>query len=375
MKVYNAIRNTKVYGRYLTNEIIQEELNLLGDVFDLKVIGRSTKGEPISLLKAGRGPIKILAWSQMHGNESTTTKAALDYLNFLQDTTSEEVKEILSNVTLYLIPVLNPDGAVAYTRENANGVDLNRDAKDLKEIESRVLRQTLEDINPNYCFNLHDQRTIFSAGDSKVPATLSFLAPSIDLERTINPIRETAMRIIAGVHADLEEYIPGKIGRYDDTYNPNCTGDQFQQLAPTILFEAGHFPEDYQREQTRYYVFLAIRSAVNHISKQSYQSFKVASYFNIPENHKNFVDILLRNIRLNDKLIDVALQFEEKLDNNTIIFRPKIHAKGAKLHFYGHKEIDGRGEKISINGENEIIENDLVPIVMLNAKNLTPKTE
>lgn len=375
MKIYNAIRNTKAYGRYLSKKVIQEELNLLGDVFDLKVIGRSTNGAPISLIKAGRGPIKILAWSQMHGNETTTTKAALDYLNFLQDTESAEVEEILSKVSLYLIPVLNPDGAAAYTRENANGVDLNRDAKDLKEIESRVLRQALEDLNPDYCFNLHDQRTIFSAGDSNKPASLSFLAPAIDSERTINPVRKTAMRIIAGIHDDLTEFLPGQIGRYDDTFNPNCTGDQFQQLVPTILFEAGHCPQDYQRELTRYYVFLAIRSAVDHISKQSYQSYKVASYFSIPENHKNFVDILLRNVRVNDRLLEIAIQFEEKLNNDTIIFSPKVHAKGAKLQFYGHKEIDGQGEKITINRENEVVENDIVLRVMLNAKNLTPKTE
>lgn len=375
MKVYKSIRNSAVQGRYLTKDVIQTELNRLRDVFELKVIGKSAKGESVSLLKVGTGSIRILAWSQMHGNETTTTKAALDYLNFLQDTASDEVKEILSKVTLYLIPILNPDGAAAYTRENANGIDLNRDAQDLKEVESRILRKALEDIKPDYCFNLHDQRTIFSAGDSNSPATLSFLAPAIDVDRTINPVRETAMRIIAGIHEDLQENLVGRIGRYDDTFNPKCTGDQFQQKVPTILFEAGHSPGDYQREETRYYVFLAIRSAVNHILKESYQAYDIASYFNIPENHKNLVDILFKNAFLEGEVMDVAIQFEEKLKNNTIDFIPKVLSKGSELPFYGHKEIDCGGEKLTINGKNEVVENDIVRLVMLNAKNLSLKTE
>lgn len=375
VKVYNAIRNSKVYGRYLPKDVIQTELNLLGEVFELKVIGRSAKGEAVSLLKAGRGPTRILAWSQMHGNETTTTKAALDYFSFLQNNTSEEVEEILSRVTFYLIPILNPDGAAAYTRVNANGVDLNRDAKELKEVESRILRQILEDLNPDYCFNLHDQRTIFSAGDTNAPATLSFLAPANDEERTINSVRETAMRIIAGIHNDLEEVLPERIGRYDDTFNPNCTGDQFQQIVPTLLFEAGHYPEDYQREQTRYYMFLAIRSAVNHILKQSYKSYGIASYFRIPENHKNFVDILLKNVHLKGQLIDVAIQFQETLNNNTIDFIPKVLSKGPNLPLYGHKEIDCVGALVTINEGNDIAENDLVASVLLNAENLSLKME
>ena len=50
---------------------------------------------------------------------------------------------ILKACTLYIIPILNPDGAKAYTRLNANEVDLNRDAQDLSQPESKVLRAVL----------------------------------------------------------------------------------------------------------------------------------------------------------------------------------------------------------------------------------------
>jgi hypothetical protein len=46
----------------------------------------------------------------------------------------------------------------------------------------------------------------------------------------------------------LQRYIPGQIGRFDDSFNLNC-GDTFQAMGvPTLLFEAGHFEGDYQRK-------------------------------------------------------------------------------------------------------------------------------
>ena len=40
-------------------------------------------------------------------------------------------------------------------------IDLNRDAVDRKAKESKLLRRILEEFQPDFCFNLHDQRTIF----------------------------------------------------------------------------------------------------------------------------------------------------------------------------------------------------------------------
>jgi hypothetical protein len=54
--------------------------------------------------------------------------------------------------------MLNPDGAALY-RENANKVDLNRDSKHL---QSRVSLRAVFEFKPDYCFNLHDQRTILA---------------------------------------------------------------------------------------------------------------------------------------------------------------------------------------------------------------------
>src|SRR5690606_8390446 len=192
----------------------------------------------IQLLTSGHGPIKILMWSQMHGNESTTTKAVCDLINFLLEK-SETSKSILEGCTIKIIPVLNPDGASAYTRANANGIDLNRDAQNLSQPESKALRGIYRDFGPDYCFNLHDQRTIFNVGNLPRPATVCFLAPTYDEQRSISITRGKSMKLIVAMEQELQKIIPGRIGRFDDAFNPNCVGDAFQMMdTPTILFEA-----------------------------------------------------------------------------------------------------------------------------------------
>lgn len=64
--------------------------------------------------------------------------------------------------------MLNPDGAEAYTRVNGNNIDLNRDAVARKAKESKLLRTALEAFKPQFCFNLHDQRTIFNVESTKI---------------------------------------------------------------------------------------------------------------------------------------------------------------------------------------------------------------
>ena len=187
--------------RYITNTHIKPVLDSLPNCFKVLVIGKSVEERPIYSVKVGSGKIKVLMWSQMHGNESTTTKAIFDLFNILE---KEPCKYILDACTLYIIPILNPDGAFAYTRLNANQEDLNRDAQLLSQPESLVLKEAYNKFKPDFCFNLHGQRTIFSAGDTSNPATLSFLAPAQDKKRTITPSRKIAMEIIVKMNDTLQ---------------------------------------------------------------------------------------------------------------------------------------------------------------------------
>lgn len=352
----------EIKGRYLTYNHIEDFLLNFGDKFKLEEFGKSTLGVPIQTICLGTGNIRILAWSQMHGNESTTTKAVLDVINaFAEEGKNPFLREILRNCTLTIIPMLNPDGAKLYTRQNGNGVDLNRDASLLKEKESRILRGYFDYFKPDFCFNLHDQRTIFSAGNNPKPATISFLTPAMDVERSITPSRIKSMQVIAAMAEELDHLIPNQIGRYDDSFNLNCTGDTFQSAeVPTILFEAGHFQNDYQREKTREFMAAAILFGLNAIATGAYLDKVYLDYFDIPENQKLYNDVVLRNCLVESKIVDVAIQFNEILTEQKIIFSAVVEKIEPKLPIYGHLEIDCHENEVKTIENNILSENVVV---------------
>lgn len=257
--------------------------------------------------------------------------------------------KLLQQITLVCVPILNPDGAKYYTRVNANHVDLNRDMQRLSQPESSILRKLSKEFQPDYCLNLHDQRTIFSAGPTNNPAVLSFLTPARDEERTIDETREESMALIATMADYLKPELENKIGRYDDGFNINCAGDTFQSEGiPTILFEAGHFPGDYQREETRRYIFLALISGLAAIANDNTVDFH--KYFDLPENQKLFRDVIIRNVDFEGSLVDVVIQFKETLKNGKLRFVPIIEKIGQSIQQIGHREIDAQNENPNCRG-------------------------
>ena len=339
-------KESSLSHRYITHKHIEPLLEKRTDILHVETIGQSVLNNPIYGLKIGNGKKRILMWSQMHGNESTTTKALFDLFNTFLDTHSE-LNYILEACTLYIIPILNPDGALAFTRINANGVDLNRDAQNLTQPESTVLRHIFETFKPHFCYNLHGQRTIFSAGTTNNSATVSFLAPAQDAACTITPNRKVAMEVIGVMNDTLQRMIPNQVGVYDDAFNLNCVGDSFQsENVPTILFEAGHFIKDYEREKTRELIYTSYVTSLNYISKNEVTGSHYKTYFNIPENNKCFLDVIIRNAKVTHELVDIGIQFQERLHDNKIEFIPKVERIEKLDGFFGHKEIEANGFEV-----------------------------
>ncbi|MBJ6368650.1 M14 family zinc carboxypeptidase [Snuella sedimenti] len=358
--------------RYITNNHIAPLLNDLKEHIVIETIGTSVLKDDIEALKIGSGDKKILMWSQMHGNESTTTKALFDLINTLIDTS--HLSYILEACTLYIIPILNPDGAKAYTRVNANSVDLNRDAQLLSQPESLVLKQAFEAFKPHFCYNLHGQRTIFSAGKTNKPATVSFLAPAQDKECTVTANRKVAMEVISVMNSTLQQVIPNQVGVYDDAFNLNCVGDTFQSKnVPTILFEAGHFHNDYGREYTRECIYISLLSSLDYIARHNVNGSAYKPYFEIPENEKCFLDIVIRNVNLGTDVAgnigDVGVLFQECLIDGKIEFIPKIESIGNLDGLFGHKELNAnRLQVFGTDGKPLKIEDENVFVIMNNEK-------
>ncbi|WP_417237963.1 M14 family zinc carboxypeptidase [Bizionia sp.] len=361
----NPFQELRLSGRYITNSMIEPLLKILPKNVTVSVEGLSVEKRSIYSIKLGTGQKRIMLWSQMHGNETTTTKALFDVLN-----TFKTQNSILDACTILIIPILNPDGAEVYTRLNANNVDLNRDAQNLSQPESRVLRDCFNRFKPNFCFNLHGQRTIFSVDNTSQSATVSFLSPAEDAERTLTNTRKIAMELIAVMQTDLQKYIPNQVALYDDGFNHNCVGDTFQSLGvPTVLFEAGHYSNDYNREITRAFIYKSLMVALDTISKLELTGEGYQDYLKIPENGTCFLDIIIRNVLHQNKPIDVGVQYQEMLINNTIQFVPKIEKLEPLDGYFGHRELDAKGAKVLDFNHSPLQVGNEIDSVWLNNEN------
>lgn len=346
----------RLTGRYINIKHILPLLDSYRNIFNVSVAGFSEMGVEIPLVTLGKGAKKVLIWSQMHGNESTTTKALFDFFKYIS-VNNQQTAQLLSQYSFYVLPILNPDGAALYTRENANNIDLNRDAEDVSQSESRVLRSIFDSLQPHLCLNMHDQRSIFGI-DGPKPATLSFLAPSADALKTITPAREIAMELIVKMKNYIQAYHHDQIGRFDDTFNQNCVGDSFTSSgSPTILFEAGHYPNDYSREQSRSFVFYALIALFDLDTASQNNSLDYKEYFTIPENQKIYKDVVLYNVRVDgeDNLQTISFQYKEKLLHQKIEFELYFDSMQEKNNVFGHQHFDLQGGRILVNSHQNIL--------------------
>ena len=272
------------------------------DFFEVSEIGKSFEDRKIYQIKTGKGKIKILLWSQMHGNETVGTMTIFDILNFLK--TNDELnnlrKTLLENCTFYFVPMLYPDGAEKSERRNAQEIDLNRDAIKLTAPESQILNKITDDLQPDFGFNLHDQEIYYAPENSNKTSALSFLAPAYDFDKNINEERKKSMLVIADVFTMLQEFIPNQVAKYNDSFMPNAFGDNIQKKGiSTILIEAGYFHNDKNRQKVRKYYFLSLVYIFQSITDKNYEKFSTKDYFEIPMNLKmNFCDYIFKNITI-----------------------------------------------------------------------------
>lgn len=311
-------------------------------------IGTSHLGKPIYKLSLGSGSVRVLAWSQMHGNESNSTLSMLDLLYSL-DFQKNFRDSLFSKISLDFIFMLNPDGSEVWKRRNALDIDLNRDYRQLASKEFPLLKEIAETGKYDYALNLHEQRTVFST-DGANPATLSFLAPSENVEREVTDNRKKAMAVISRIYDALIAEMPNQISLYSDEFYPTSTGDNFMKKGlPTVLFEGGHYPDDYLREGTRKFYTYALYEGLKAISELDGKADGWEKYLEIPKNQESHYDIIYRNVKLNtdfECILDVAVQFrEEKKENcEEITFVPIVVEVGDVGNKKGWKEIDCTGK-------------------------------
>ncbi len=299
--------------------------------FRVTPVGRSMQGRPIRAITFGTGPTTVFLWSQMHGDESTATMALADLLQWLARTEPDSLRdELRSRLTIVMVPMLNPDGAEVFQRENAAGIDINRDARRLVTPEGRVLKAMHDSLKPAFGFNLHDQNARNGAGERGAQVALALLAPPSGPNERYEGARSRARLVTAAIAAAVLPAAPLRIAKYDDAFNPRAFGDLMQQWGQgTVLIESGWLPDDPQKQRLRGLTLAAILTGLESISGERYRQADPAVYDRLPYNTRVPFDLLVLGGRL---VMPGAPAFEADLG---FAFDDPVQKRGLRLRDVG----------------------------------------
>jgi hypothetical protein len=266
-------------------------------LFTVERVGASVEGRSINDVRAGTGPMGVLLWSQMHGDEPTATSALFDVFEYLTRHRGDpEVRRLLSSLTLHFVPMLNPDGAERFVRRNAQSLDINRDALRLQSPEGQVLKAVRDRVKPAVGFNLHNQSWRTSVGRPPKPASISLLSVAFDEKRSDNPGRTLTRKLCAVIRDALEPFASGQIGRYDDEFEVRAFGDNITLWGtPVVLIETGPWPSQEPDPPLVRLNFIAIVSALEALATGRVNAADPKRYDSLPVNESRTLNVLVTN--------------------------------------------------------------------------------
>ncbi len=295
-----------------------EALRALG--VKVQEVGRSYANREIYQIEWGKGPKKVFLWSQMHGNEPTATSALIDMFTIFQKNRDKPwVQKIENELSIRAVPMLNPDGSELFVRANSQGIDINRDAVNLKTPEGRLLKSLRDAWSPEIGFNLHNQRGLTSAGQTNKQATISFMVVYGDEEKTKTPGQERNTRLVSAMYRALNNFIPGHIARYGDDWTFNAFGDNFSAWGtPTILIETGALHGKDEMYLTKLN-FVAMVTALDLLATGNEAKELPDAYATLPENFGGrLTDIVFRQANIRNpsdptaSVVDIVAESERR---------------------------------------------------------------
>jgi hypothetical protein len=364
---YHSFQETRIKKRRFTDEVWKELVHEWSKdpQFKITEVGKSFEGRAIHEIRFGEGPIKIAAWTQMHGNEATATMSITDIMRFLSEKSDEfiEIRKILhQKVSIHILPKLNPDGAHNWKRETALGIDMNRDAQTMVTPEAKLLSNWADQIKPHFSFNLHDQNRLYSAGNTANQTHIAFLATPGDMQGTWTLSRMRSAKLANRLTRQIKPYLDNKIAKWTDEYERRAFGDTFQSRGyGLLLIESGGAAWDLEKQSLRKYNACLLLDAFYAIAEGKWEEENLQFYQELPHNEKSIVDIKIKNAPINpDKNVRADLVFKIKETaqiNSEINYSWILDDIGDMSHLYGLIEIDGSNfdyqndQKLTLEGE------------------------
>ena len=113
------------------------------------------QGREMWALKLGNpnAKMRVMIYARVHGNEPAASEGALALLDSL---TRGELKGRYPDVQIVVVPMANPDGAVANKRVTARGGDINRDFVRYAYAETRAIQAEILRFDPHVVVDAHE---------------------------------------------------------------------------------------------------------------------------------------------------------------------------------------------------------------------------
>jgi hypothetical protein len=275
-----------------------------------------------------------------------------EYLDRHRET--ESVRQMLSSLTLYVIPMLNPDGAERFQRRNAQGIDVNRDALRLQTPEGRALKAVRDRFNPSVGFNLHNENWRTSVGDPPKPASISLLAVAYDKSNSVNDGRRLTKKLCAVIRDSLEPFASGQIGRYNDDFEVRAFGDNLTLWGtPVVLIETGPYASADPDPPLVRMNFVAILSALDALATGRVEKADASRYESLPVNESRMLTVLVSNATIVNGAGVAPFTADVGIDVNRrvrIVDGTRTIVRIATINDLGDLRTDGAMRKIDATG-------------------------
>ena len=175
----------------------------------VSVAGETTRGRSLYLVHVrgvGAEPVsrRILFYAQQHGDEV----AGKDALLYLIRDLAREPETLPAGVELWILPLMNPDGAAAGTRASGAGVDLNRDHIAIDQPETRVLHEIARWVRPHIAVDCHE----FARDPEPWAARGWEKWPAITMDGMDNPLLDRELVAIARRWVDESSAVEAAAG-------------------------------------------------------------------------------------------------------------------------------------------------------------------
>ncbi|MBI1315305.1 hypothetical protein GC167_00380 [bacterium] len=340
-------------GRYNLPEAFHQRISQL---YGAKTHALSEEGRPLMTWEWGMGSTRVLAWSQMHGNESTGTRALEGVLSILHQSKDVYISKLKERIKLRVLPMINPDGAYRWTRRNALGIDINRDARKQVSTEARFLSKQITEFKPHYSLNLHDQRSLFRLGQSAVPTTLALAIPRL---YTINPNAEQgrlrAVHWVERLLTNVNSLKRSSWGLFDESYYPTAFGEWAQeQGSGTVLIESGIKGSDFLRNQSVEelgFVILQLLFSLENAMETAGIETEGVLRLGLQQNQIGLYDWVDRSAAVEWKgnriLTDLGWRYVEKLVSGELVGEALLAEMGDLTGAVSRNEISGRFLRLS----------------------------